>query len=315
MQRHIVALIRNVGGEVWEAGTKRSRKDHHMGTRQTPGIPDVMAFLPPRTRQRWVLLFVEAKASGGRLRPEQARFRELCQWADVAHVVGDLDAVIAWMLDEGYLKRDQVAHYRLDGVDPTARHKDDFYRTPAWMTRALLRRRPLEDWGGRHVEPCAGDGAIVSALDPRLDILTNDIVERGTFVPEFLLDATQPETWRAFARTGRLDVVLTNPPFDVTFEIAQLALEAASIGLVLLQRITWIEPTDDRGPWLAEHPPTRIIVLPRWNFRSLDGKGQQDSAPPAWFLWAKEPWFCEPGNEVVTKAERDELVALDRRHR
>ena len=76
-------------------------------------MPDVIAFLPPRTRQRWVLLFVEGKAKGGRLRLEQATFRDLCLSADVAHVVGDLDAVMAWLVEQGYLRRDQVAHDRL----------------------------------------------------------------------------------------------------------------------------------------------------------------------------------------------------------
>lgn len=127
VQRHIVATLRAVGGEVWELGTRRSRRDHHMGTRQTPGIPDIVAFLPalpPRDRRGYVdvtnhhgatytLLFVEAKAQGGRLRPEQRRFRELAMGAHIAHLVGDLDVVIAWLIQEGYLKRDQIPHYRL----------------------------------------------------------------------------------------------------------------------------------------------------------------------------------------------------------
>lgn len=191
-------------------------------------------------------------------------------------------------------------------VDPTARRDDDFYATPAWMTRALLRRRAIQDWGGRHVEPCVGDGAILGQLGNRLDVLTNDIVPRGDVVPEFLLDARRPDTWAMFARTGRLDVVVTNPPFDVAFDIVQHALTFAGIGVALLLRLSWLEPTGDRGPWLAEHPPTRLIVMPRHDFR---GNGKTDSVTSAWMLWAVKPWFCDPGIEVVTKDERDELIA------
>lgn len=113
VQRHIVQLFRSLGGYAWELGTRRGRRDYDKGTRQTPGVPDLIGFLPPRQTPRWVLLFVEAKAQGGRLRPEQAKFRELCLAADVAHLVGDLDVVIAWCVEHEYLRRDHVAHYRL----------------------------------------------------------------------------------------------------------------------------------------------------------------------------------------------------------
>lgn len=190
-------------------------------------------------------------------------------------------------------------------VDPYARRDEDFYATPTWQTLALHARRPILDWGGVHLEPCVGDGAIVRALNTALPFVTNDVVPRGDLVPDFLLDARQPETWAAFQRAGRLDVVITNPPFDVAFDIAQHAYDAAEIGLALLLRLSWLEPTEDRGPWLREHPPTRVIVMPRYDYRR---NGKTDSVTSAWMLWAKMPWFCDPGIEVVTKDERDELM-------
>lgn len=68
------------------------------------------------------LLIVEVKGPRGRMSPEQEEFRALCLEAEIGHVVGDLDAVIAWLLREGYLKAHQVAWYRLPptpaGGDP-----------------------------------------------------------------------------------------------------------------------------------------------------------------------------------------------------
>lgn len=114
-------LLRTIGGRVWELGTTRRRGDY-AGTMQTPGLPDVLAFMPPREPHLWRLLVWEAKAPGGRLRPEQAIFRELCQFAGIHHVVGDLDALIAWLLEHGYLRRDQIAHYRAPiGASSTTR--------------------------------------------------------------------------------------------------------------------------------------------------------------------------------------------------
>jgi hypothetical protein len=108
-QAAIVRLLASLGAKVYVLGTRRPAGDYQ-GTRQTPGLPDVLAFLPLHAARRGhfeqsrELLAIEVKAKGGRLRPEQVVFRELCQQASVAHVVGGLDAVIAWLTARGYLK-------------------------------------------------------------------------------------------------------------------------------------------------------------------------------------------------------------------
>jgi hypothetical protein len=111
-QAHIVQLLRWVGGQVYVMGTRRRRGDHP-GTMQTPGIPDLMAFLPPRAGStRRVFLFIECKARGGRMSPEQREFRELAIGAELAHLVGGLDTVIAWLAEQGYTCSDRFPHYR-----------------------------------------------------------------------------------------------------------------------------------------------------------------------------------------------------------
>lgn len=62
------------------------------------------------------------KAETGRPSDEQKRFATLCETAEVAHLIGGVNVVIAFLLERGYLKPDQVAHYRLP--DPaTCSHK------------------------------------------------------------------------------------------------------------------------------------------------------------------------------------------------
>ena len=112
-QRAIVGLLRTVGCEVWVTGTHRRRGDYQ-GTMMTPGLPDVIALLPG---DRGVL-FVEVKAEGGRLRPDQIRFRDACLRAmdagrGVTYATGGLDAVIVTLIGLGLLKPDQVPYYRL----------------------------------------------------------------------------------------------------------------------------------------------------------------------------------------------------------
>lgn len=197
-------------------------------------------------------------------------------------------------------------------LDPHARRGGDFYVTPRWMTRALLARYPIpEHLGsrGRVLEPCVGNGAILRLLSPELDVVTNDLVPRAPVLPDFLEDARLAPTWDLFEGKGPIAVVITNPPFDASLDIVRHAVERATCGVAMLLRISWLEPTDDRSEFLAAHPPTRQIVLPRWKFR---GAGSGDFVTCCWFLWAKQRGFCDAGIEVVTKAERDHWIGIDR---
>jgi hypothetical protein len=114
VQQHVVRFLRMVGARVYVLGTVRRRGDFP-GTMQSPGLPDLYAFVPvPSELGRvWFTLWVECKGAGGRLRPEQAEFRDQCLEAKQAHVVGGLDDVIALMVRWGVVRTHQVPAYRL----------------------------------------------------------------------------------------------------------------------------------------------------------------------------------------------------------
>src|SRR5262245_46053103 len=91
-QAQIGKFLLSIGGRVYVSGTRRSRGKacpkcgtfvpEHQGTRQTPGIPDVEAFLPTPSgwrgrmpAQTRVILKVEAKrVQGGRMSAEQEEY-------------------------------------------------------------------------------------------------------------------------------------------------------------------------------------------------------------------------------------------------
>lgn len=189
------------------------------------------------------------------------------------------------------------------------RREHDFYETAPWMTRALRSRIPIT---GTVLEPCAGRGAIgaVLALDMRIErIVNNEPYQPEPAIPYwYQLDATAPASWAKFPA---VDWVVTNPPFNKASAIVPLAHAHARIGVVMLLRLSWLEPTDDRAEFLAAHPPA-VIGLPRHDFR---GDGSTDSVTSAWMVW-----LCDEGakrygyfrNSIVTKAERDELIALEK---
>ncbi len=101
VQQQIVHLLRSLGAQVWVLGTVRRRGDYH-GTMMSPGLPDLIASVKGR------MLMVECKAKGKGLRLEQRVFQQACRDCGVAHVVGGLDDVIAWLMAEGLLKAESA---------------------------------------------------------------------------------------------------------------------------------------------------------------------------------------------------------------
>lgn len=121
VQSHVVSALRSVGAKVYVIGRPPRRDAVHKGTGQTAGIPDLLVFLPDAPNVNYDAgtgslahqLWVECKAKGGRLRPEQADFRARCQAVGIPHVVGGLDEVLAYLRAHGYIR--EAAHYR-DGA-------------------------------------------------------------------------------------------------------------------------------------------------------------------------------------------------------
>jgi hypothetical protein len=167
-------------------------------------------------------------------------------------------------------------------IDTGERSDFDFYETPGFMTRSLLHFHPAIR-GYRVLEPCSGRDAIATILrQADCDVLTNDFDVRQPAQTHF--DATTREYWQHHAPA--VDYVITNPPFNRAIDIVRLAVEHANVGVILLLRKTFLEPTEDRGPWLQAHPPTRVIGEPRYDFRR---NGNTDSVSCDWMIWERWP--------------------------
>lgn len=120
-QADIQKLAIQIGGSAWVLGTHRKKGDYQ-GTCQTPGLPDLLVFLPIRHAQPGAptrhLVVVEAKrvkahgVRAGRLREEQQDFRDECNDAHVSHVTGGYQAFVTWLIARGFVKADQFPHYR-----------------------------------------------------------------------------------------------------------------------------------------------------------------------------------------------------------
>lgn len=193
-------------------------------------------------------------------------------------------------------------------VDPAARRDFDYYPTPRWATEALIRRvRPFAV-----IEPCSGEDAIADVFRAHhVEVATNDFDPSRP--AQTHLDARLNATWERFlapATGGTPFWCVTNPPFNLADLIVPLAVRHLP-AVAMLLRLSWLEPTEARAAFLAAHPPLRLIVLPRHDFK---GRGSTDSVTSAWFIWARD-LPIGGGIDVVTKQERDDLIGLSGRDR
>lgn len=172
----------------------------------------------------------------------------------------------------------------------------DFYETSKEAVDALVEHYLKGNFGreARILEPCCGEDAITKALEDNgyNSVLTND-ADWGRMA-NYHYDA------RKHTFSGdKISVVVTNPPFNQAFDILK-NLHPQVDAVALLLRLTFLEPTKDRGPWLAKNPPNKLIVLPRYSFT---GDGKTDSVTCAWMIWDKH-FPDRDGVVIVPKRER-----------
>lgn len=169
------------------------------------------------------------------------------------------------------------------------RREYDFYPTPTSITLDLLDWLEWEFW--QHIidykptvfEPCVGHGDMIKPIADRyeeqLTILTND-VRPMVYPGQYVADAVKSDIWE---HIGEVDVTITNPPFNQALPIIENAFNHSRLAVFALLRLSWLEPTKGRSPFLQHNPPDYIRVYgsPRPSFT---GKGT-DSVTVAWMIW------------------------------
>ena len=140
--------------------------------------------------------------------------------------------------------------------------KDDAYETPGWAVHRLLEKLQLPR-GGTWLEPCAGSGNIIRAVQEvyrehwgAVEIRKEcqaDLEQLGVkpFIEDFL--AIDPKSLLHF------QVLLTNPPYSLAQQYIERGLEIADHVVVLL-RLNFLA-SEERQAFLSTHTPD-IYVLP-----------------------------------------------------
>lgn len=171
------------------------------------------------------------------------------------------------------------------------RSEADNYPTPFWCTHRLMDRVPLPKHGIWY-EPCAGDGAIIQAMNVRGEY-------REWWANE-LREEERPRLQMSLPRDGvvtfgdildpalrlpprdEVTVVKTNPPYRIAWELLHKMLrEFPKAHIALLLRVNFVA-SEGRYGFMSRYMPD-IYVLP--NRPGFKGWGKTDSPEYAWFVW------------------------------
>lgn len=165
------------------------------------------------------------------------------------------------------------------------RDPNDFYGTPSWAVRRYLDKRQHLPIDGRVLEPSAGNGAIIRAvndwnLEPRfpfkwmaVELLHSDEL-LGLGVPCFFGDFFDEKV----SATKKFDLCIGNPPYKHAQAFIEKAL-TLSHEVAFLLRLNFLE-SEERHDFFKKHPCDVHVLPNRPPFRA-DGK--TDATAYAWF--------------------------------
>lgn len=160
---------------------------------------------------------------------------------------------------------------------------DDF-PTPPWATRALMEHIILEQRVVGRIcwEPAANRGYMTRALNDYFrHVYETDIMDYG-YCP--VADFLNPETGK---NIGRVDWVITNPPFNKAQQFIEKALTVASDGVAVLVRTSFLEGIMRYQTLFMTRPPD---VVAQFSERVPMVKGRCDpkastATSYAWLIW------------------------------
>lgn len=198
----------------------------------------------------------------------------------------------------------------------------DYYPTPGWCVERLLEAVPLR--GGVWLEPTAGDGAIVRAVNGyrqrhAFPVLEWHLAELEARHEPALRRLAGPSGYGGSVHIGSfldyakpsgvdVDVAILNPPFRIASEVIEHAFELRAAVVVALLRLNYLG-SERRAAALRAFMPS-VYVLP--NRPAFDDRGT-DSDEYAWFVWQRGRGQGGQGRiSVLESTPRDQRVRLPR---
>ena len=177
----------------------------------------------------------------------------------------------------------------------------DYYPTPKWCVDRLLETGVLPANKTIWLEPSAGDGSIIRAVNSHMSIQSGQIYKANCswfaveIQPKFeqtlsaeigqerviidnFLDLNPAEHFGVIP-----DVVIGNPPYNEALSFVKRSMDMEAKQIAFLLRLGFLA-SNERHSFLTENTPD-IYVLPN---RPSFAKGKTDTSEYAWFVWTHQ---------------------------
>lgn len=166
------------------------------------------------------------------------------------------------------------------------RQSDDTYITPAWCVHSILSELSLLETG-TFLEPCAADGSLIRACRPFVPEAQWKACEiREECWDDLSLEVGEANLYRGNfldAEVGRVDVVITNPPYSLAMEFVEKCIRISNLTVMLL-RLNFLGSMK-RNDFFRSHAPDVYVLSKRPSFIL----NKTDSTEYAWFVFHHEP--------------------------
>lgn len=201
----------------------------------------------------------------------------------------------------------------------------DFYPTPPWATRALIRHvAPLVGMTNTHSvwEPACGDGMMAEVLKEHFEtVWATDLhaYGYGESGVNFITYGAPGVKWGLQnCQSTYVDWIITNPPYNLAHEFALRAFDdwnsgPMRVGCALLVRLSFLEGKARYEELFSKHPP--MIIAPfveRIGFRpgTWDPEADRGVVAHAWYVWRRDT-RAEPRVVWIPPRVRNELTRDD----
>jgi hypothetical protein len=177
------------------------------------------------------------------------------------------------------------------GRGPRLGGPEDYYATPAFCVDRLLEAVDLP--GGRWVEPGAGNGSIIAAVNARRDDVDWVAIELRAKERSRLSRLTGGQVVTAnflthtFVGTDAVTVVIGNPPYGLALEFIGRSLALFPQATVAFLLRLNFAASGGRAAFMRRCPPDIYVLPNRPSFRN----GKTDATEYCWMVWP-------PGNRT-----------------
>lgn len=167
----------------------------------------------------------------------------------------------------------------------------DYFPTPPWATRAVIPHLlSLDPALGSSLiwEPGCGEGHMAEALrETGATVCATDVHDYG--YGDGVLDALDRVAVVDRFGPKQPDWLITNPPFKVAVEFAELGLWCALRGVALLVRTSWLEGGDRFRRLYQPNPPALILQYSE-RVPMTEGRWDPDASTATSYCWVI--WVC-----------------------